>query len=158
MDLAIGENGLPRGIKPQNPGDPVSEAAAQAVGSWRFQPGSTGGKPARASALIQFECVPSAPAAAPPDTQEGTHIKPAVAVFKAPPRYPEEAWLAAREATVKFDALIDSTGHVASLRVKKMAGLGLDEQAMEAVIQWRYKLAAPVAIKTDLEVSFRLKP
>jgi len=56
---------------------------------------------------------------------------------------------------------IDETGKVSEhITVLRSLGSGLDEKAMEAVRQWRFKPALrdgkPVAVPATIEVNFRL--
>jgi TonB family protein len=57
--LSIGTNGRTSSVTPANPGDPIGLAAAEAIRTWRFDPGLDGRGPAFADALIELECLPS---------------------------------------------------------------------------------------------------
>lgn len=56
--------------------------------------------------------------------------------------------------------VVDANGIPQDIRVTRPLGMGLDEKAMEAVRQWRFKPAmkdgAPVAVAINVEISFRL--
>ena len=52
-------------------------------------------------------------------------------------------------------------GRATNIRVEKGLGMGLDERAVEAVKQWRFKPALgpdgkPVAVALTIELTFRL--
>ena len=89
-----------------------------------------------------------------------TYDKPPVLLHKYEAEYPEEALKAKYQGTVLLDAEIDDAGQVGNVRVARSLGLGLDEKAIEAVKQWRFKPATksgkPVGVQVQVEVSFRL--
>ena len=82
-------------------------------------------------------------------------------LFRVNPRYTEAARIARREGTVVVQATIDRTGHVTDVRLIKGLGLGLDESAMSAVQQWRFKPATlagrPVPVYFQLSVNFTIR-
>jgi TonB family protein len=161
VELSIGEDGRPRNVKAQRPSDPVGEAAAKTVGSWQFQPGQAGGKPASATASIEFECG-RYPGAAPDSSvyTPGNEVTSPLPVLKPEPVYSQEARDAKFQGTVWLRLVVDPTGRPSRLRVVKMAGLGLDEKALEAASQWRFqpgtKDGRPVSVQTQVEVAFHL--
>jgi TonB family protein len=61
---------------------------------------------------------------------------------------------------VCVEGIIDDKGQVRGLRVREGLGYGLDEQALEAVKQWRFRPATrdgkPVAIVGAFYLTFRL--
>jgi len=79
---------------------------------------------------------------------------------KTEPAYSEEARLAGLEGTVRLSGTISEQGVPQDMRVTKSLGLGLDEQALAAIQQWRFMpgtledrpLPAPIAVP----VEFRL--
>lgn len=83
-----------------------------------------------------------------------------VLLHKVEPDYSEEARKVKFQGTVLLSVEIDEQGRVRSLRVTRPVGLGLDEKAMEAVRQWRFKPAVkdgkPIATPAAVEVNFRL--
>jgi TonB family protein len=56
--------------------------------------------------------------------------------------------------------VIGPDGHPQEIKVARRLGMGLDEKAIEAVRNWRFKPAEkdghPVAVVMNVEVSFRL--
>jgi TonB family protein len=78
------------------------------------------------------------------------------------PGYTEEARAAGVQGTVVLQVEVDPSGRVAMtpIRVIRSLGLGLDEKAIEAVKQWKFKPATkngtPITAKATIEVSFRL--
>jgi TonB family protein len=57
---------------------------------------------------------------------------------KVEPQYSEEARLAGLEGSVLVTGAITSDGSLQGLRISRPLGLGLDEQAVAAVAQWRF--------------------
>jgi TonB family protein len=80
--------------------------------------------------------------------------------FQVDPEYSEEARKAKYSGVVVLSIEVDQTGHTRNLRVAKGVGLGLDEKAIEAVKQWRFKPGLkngkPVIVRAQVEVNFRL--
>jgi TonB family protein len=77
------------------------------------------------------------------------------------PKFSDEARKAKYQGTVTLQAVITPDGRGIQIQVVKGLGLGLDEEAIEAVKGWRFKPATgpdgkPVATITDIEVTFRL--
>lgn len=81
-------------------------------------------------------------------------------VFRIEPEYTEEARSAKYQGSVVLSVLVDSEGSVREVRVIRSLGLGLDEKAVEAVRQWKFKPAMkagkPVPSTTTIELPFRL--
>jgi periplasmic protein TonB len=80
--------------------------------------------------------MPGAPADEP--VRVGGEIQPPKKVKDVRPEYPSTARTARVEGTVILEAVIDTRGLVADVRVLKSIPL-LDEAAVEAVKQWRYQ-------------------
>jgi len=81
-------------------------------------------------------------------------------LYSPDPQYSEEARKAKFQGTVVLWAVIGPDGRPKDLRVARSLGLGLDQQALEAVRQWRFDPARmdgrPVAVEINIEVNFRL--
>ncbi len=81
-------------------------------------------------------------------------------IRKVEPQYTEEARAARREGTVVLYVEIGPDGAATNIRVQRSLGLGLDERAIEAVKQWRFKPGEkegqPVTVSATIEVNFRL--
>jgi len=71
-----------------------------------------------------------------------------------------EARKAKYSGVVILSIEVDQTGRARHLQVSKGIGLGLDERALEAVKQWRFKPGLkngkPVIVRAQIEVNFRL--
>ncbi|MEZ5393907.1 MAG: energy transducer TonB [Bryobacterales bacterium] len=62
-------------------------------------------------------------------------------VERTEPEYTEEARIARQEGTVRLEVTVDADGKPHNPRVVQILGLGLDEQALAAVRQWRFRPA-----------------
>ena len=83
-----------------------------------------------------------------------------VLLYKKEPEYSEEARKAKYQGTVVLAVEVDASGRAINPRVVRSLGLGLDEKAMEAVRQWKFKPGyhdgKPVTVAATIEVNFRL--
>jgi protein TonB len=81
-------------------------------------------------------------------------------LHKVEPEYSEEARKAKFQGVVVLNLVVDPNGNAVNPKVMKSLGLGLDEKAIEAVKQWKfkpgYKDGKPVAVVATVEVFFRL--
>jgi protein TonB len=89
-----------------------------------------------------------------------TGATPPIPIFRVEPEFTDAARKAKYQGTVEITIIVDADGNVRDARVAKAAGLGLDERALEAVKQWKFKpgmkdgKAVPVYAQVD--VTFRL--
>ena len=85
---------------------------------------------------------------------------PPALLHKTDPDYSEAARKAKYQGTVIFSVDIDAGGLVTNIRTIRALGLGLDEKAIEAVSQWRFRPAMqdgkPVPVQVQVEVNFQL--
>jgi TonB family protein len=90
----------------------------------------------------------------------GGGVTAPVLLFKKEPEYSEEARKAKYQGTVLLYIEVDPSGKATNIRVQHSLGLGLDEKAIEAVRQWKfkpgYKDGKPVTVAATIEVNFRL--
>jgi|SoiMethySBSTD1v2_1073268.scaffolds.fasta_scaffold687385_1 protein TonB len=81
-------------------------------------------------------------------------------LHKIEPEYSEEARKAKYQGTVLLYIEVDGNGKATNIKVARSLGLGLDEKAIEAVKQWKfkpgYKDGKPVTVAATIEVNFRL--
>ena len=80
--------------------------------------------------------------------------------FKVEPRYTEPARHAGIEGVVILELVIDTDGAVESVKVHRGLPLGLTQNAVDAVEQWRFAPSSyrghPVAVRYILTVRFNL--
>ncbi len=90
----------------------------------------------------------------------GNGVTAPVLLVKKEPEYSEEARKAKHQGTVVLYIQVDPSGKATHIKVVRSLGLGLDEKAMEAVSQWKfkpgYKDGKPVTVEAQVEVNFRL--
>jgi protein TonB len=90
----------------------------------------------------------------------GGGVSAPVLVFKVEPEYSDEARKAKYQGTVLLYVEVDPAGRPTRIQVQRSLGFGLDEKAIEAVRQWRfkpgYKDGHPVTVAATIEVNFRL--
>ena len=82
------------------------------------------------------------------------------AIYSPDPEFSEEARKAKYQGTVVLSVIVGTDGRTHDVRVRRALGMGLDENAIKAIREWRFepgrKAGVPVAVVADIEVSFRL--
>jgi TonB family protein len=90
----------------------------------------------------------------------GSGTTPPALLYKVEPEYSEQARAAKFSGTVLLSVVVDTDGAAKDIQVLHALGMGLDEQAVQAVMQWKFKPATkagrPVAVQAQIEVNFRL--
>jgi periplasmic protein TonB len=90
----------------------------------------------------------------------GVGVSAPSVLSKVEPEYSEEARKAKWQGTVVLAVIIDEFGHPRNVTLLRSLGLGLDQKAIEAVSQWRFKPGMkdgkPVPVMATIEVNFRL--
>jgi TonB family protein len=81
-------------------------------------------------------------------------------VSSPPPKFSEQARKARRQGICTIRLLVDAKGEPTDIRVIEGLGMGLDEEAVEAVKNWKFEPGTisgrPVAVQVDVEVDFYL--
>lgn len=89
-----------------------------------------------------------------------TGISPPLLLEKVNPVYSEEARNALVEGRVDLYIEVGLDGRAHNLKIRRALGLGLDERAIEAVRQWRFKPATkngePIQVGANVSVIFQL--
>jgi TonB family protein len=90
----------------------------------------------------------------------GGDVKAPILVSKVEPEYTEEGRLARYGGTALLSVEIGTDGLAGNIRVMRGLGFGLDQKAVEAVSQWRFKPGTEngqaVRVAAQIEVNFRL--
>jgi TonB family protein len=87
-------------------------------------------------------------------------MTPPLLMHKTEPSYTEAARAAKLQGTVVLYVEVNPTGVATNVKVVKSLGLGLDEEAIKAVKEWKFKPGqkdgTPVTVAATIEVNFRL--
>lgn len=83
-----------------------------------------------------------------------------VLIYKVEPEFSEDARKAKLQGVVMLCGEVDTNGRMRNIRIIRPLGLGLEDKAIEAVRQWRFRPAyrdgKPVAAAATIEVNFHL--
>ncbi len=109
----------------------------------------------RHCSVVPQSSISFAPETKPPTVQNS----PPLLISKVEPEYSLEARKAKIEGSVLLRFIVDLNGRARDIRVIRGLGFGLDENAMRAVSEWRFRPAikdgVPVEYTAMAEVSFR---
>jgi TonB family protein len=129
-----------------------------------FQNGAFLAAPASLRALVQRPVAPAAPVPArsvPPGyIRMGSGVRAPELVMRVEPVYSDQARQAGISGIVILEVLVDAAGNVADAWVLKPLPYGLDQAALQAVRQWKFKPAtkegSPVPVVFTVSVNFKL--
>jgi protein TonB len=81
-------------------------------------------------------------------------------IFKVDPEFSEEARRAKFMGVVTVNLIVDAAGRPQNVHIVRGVGMGLDQKALEAVRQYRFKPAIengkPVLVQVNIEVQFQI--
>ena len=81
-------------------------------------------------------------------------------IHSVEPEFTEDARRANYQGSVSIKLIVDSQGNPQDVRLESHLGMGLDEKAIEAVRQYRFRPAMyqghPVSVQIVVDVDFRL--
>ena len=90
----------------------------------------------------------------------GGDVSAPVLVSKVEPEYTPEARIAKYQGTALLSVEIGPSGAAHNIQVVRALGFGLDEKAIAAISQWKFrpsiKDGQPVTVQAQIEVNFRL--
>ena len=96
-----------------------------------------------------------------PPYRVGGDVKAPVVISRVEPAYPEEARVNRISGIVIVEALIDRNGDVRNVQVLKPLPYGLDQAAVDAVKQWKFRpgtlAGEPVDVLFNLTINFKLQ-
>jgi TonB family protein len=134
------------------------------VTTWKFLPAMTGRQPVEATGTVSFsrgsEDRDTHNAAGLPEKiyVKGDGISDPSILKKVRPNYSEAARVNKIQGGVVLGIVIDTAGDVVNFTVLKGIGFGLDEQAIEAIVNWKFNPARkdgkPVASKATVDINF----
>ena len=91
----------------------------------------------------------------------GGGVTPPTILLKVDPQYSEEARKARFQGTVILQAIVRKDGTVDIMGVVRSVGFGLDENAIMALKQWKFRPGmsngTPVDVALNIEVNFNLR-
>jgi TonB family protein len=151
----------------------LAPGAMEAVKQWLYKPTMVNSQPVEVATQIEINFTLSdaaatqKPAEVPPTTAPqpqvyniGNGVSAPVILRKVEPEYTEEARKAKYAGTVLLQVEVWPDGTVHNAKVLRSLGLGLDEKAVEAVKQWKfrpgYKDGRPVAVTVAIQIRFNL--
>ena len=90
----------------------------------------------------------------------GGGVSAPVVLHSVEPEFTEQARQATFQGTVALQLIVDADGNPQNVHVTRRLGMGLDEKAIEAVKQYKFRPAMfqghPVAVQMVVEVDFHL--
>jgi TonB family protein len=90
----------------------------------------------------------------------GGGVSNPVLVYAPDPEFSDEARRAKYQGVCVVGLIVDAQGNPQRVHVVRPLGMGLDEKAMEAVRQYKFKAATfhghAVPVEIDIEVNFRI--
>ena len=91
----------------------------------------------------------------------GGDVSAPVLIHTVPPKYPESALKARQGGIVRVNLWVEKNGNPSHVRVVRGLGMDLDESAITAVRQYKFKPAMkngiPVLVEVNLEVSYQVR-
>jgi protein TonB len=92
--------------------------------------------------------------------QVGGSVRPPIAIYTPDPEFSEEARKAKFSGNVVVSLIVGADGSPRNVHVLRGVGMGLDEKAVAAVQQYKFKPALqngkPVAVYLNVEVNFQI--
>jgi TonB family protein len=90
----------------------------------------------------------------------GSGVSAPFLAYDPDPQFTPEAKKAKYQGVCLVELIVDENGNPRNVRVVRPLGMGLDQKAIEAVSQYRFKPATmggkPVPVKVNIEVNFKL--
>jgi TonB family protein len=169
LSMVIGTDGVPATIRfIKHVSDDADAAAVDAVEASKFEAGSWNQQavPIHIWVRVVFsgDHSPAVPVIV--QMRHGRPGEPGAYDFPPSPTYSEEAKYSEEarrkkiNGTVTISTLVTAEGLPTDLRVEKSLGHGLDEKALEAIGQYRFRPAIkdgkPVAARITIQVQFRI--
>jgi TonB family protein len=169
-DLAVSEDGVPQSIKvfesQQANGEPsyyvlgYYTADSNLDGRYRKIEITLPGNPtAKIDCRAGYSTLVQPPSVAPPTPGPGVTFP--TLQHKVEPTYSEVARKRKFQGTVVLQITVNADGTVGDMHVLRSLGLGLDEEAIEAVKQWKFtpgtQNLVAVPMQALVEVNFRLQ-
>jgi len=138
--------------------DPDLDAEAiRAAKQWKFKPGTKDGKPVPVEVFIEL----SFTLRDGPTYKIGAGVSAPVVIKEVKPNYPASAKADGITGTVEMEGTVEPDGTVTGIRVTRALDARLDEEAVKAFRQWRFrpgqKDGAAVRVQVNVEMSFLVR-
>lgn len=93
-------------------------------------------------------------------TRKGGKVNPPALIYSPSPRFTRSAKEAGINGTVVIGLIVDASGAPQQVHIVKPLGMGLDEEAVRDVSEYRFKPATyegqPVPVEINIQVNFRI--
>jgi TonB family protein len=150
--------------------DELQASALDAIGQWIYKPYLLNGQPTEVETTITVNYELDDPRDSQSQDDEsasgvvprkiGGGVSAPVLIYSAAPEYTEQAKKDKVGGTVLVNFWVDEQGMTKHVHVRRGVGDGLDEKAVEAVKQYRFKPAMergkPVLVEMNSEVNFKI--
>lgn len=157
--------------------DRLAAAAMEAVKQWKYRPTLLNGQPVEVMADIDVNFTLAeksqgteaagakmgrelGPGAEAKTFRIGGDVSAPTVIYKVEPEYSPQARAAGLQGTVLLAMEVDEDGTASNIRVIRSLGMGLDEQAVAALGEWRFRPAmhagSPVRVTANVEINFRM--
>jgi TonB family protein len=143
-------------------------SAIDAVRQWKYKPYLLNGEPTEVETTINIRYSLSEPGESgaanvgPGVRKIGNGVSSPVVIYQVQPEYSPEARAANFNGIELVNLIVDANGVPQNVHILRGVGMGLDEKAVEAVRQYRFKPAMedgkPVPVELNVEINFRTKP
>jgi TonB family protein len=160
LGVVIGVDGHPRDIWVIRPlGHGLDEQAIRTVGAWEFSPADRNGEPFPAVVTVAISFSLSN-GDEPEFAFDLPEVTAPILVHRKDAKYSKEARKNRLQGKVVLTLIVDADGMPRDIRVITPLGSGLDENAIDAVQEWRWQPAMkdgkPISMPETLTINFQL--
>ena len=170
LHAVISKTGEVRDLYVVSGPDELQASALDAIGQWIYKPYLLNGQPTEVETTITVNYTLDDPADSQSQDDEsasgvvprkiGGGVSAPVLIYSAAAEYTEQAKKDKVGGTVLVNFWVDEQGMTKHVHVRRGVGDGLDEKAVEAVKQYRFKPAMeggkPVLVELNSEVNFKI--
>jgi TonB family protein len=151
-DGSVGDVTVKRSLDPD-----LDVEAIRATKQWKFKPGTKDGTPVPVEVMIEL----SFTLRDGPTYTIGAGVSAPVLTKEVKPNYPESAKADGVKGTVEMEGTVEPDGTVTGIRVTRALDPRLDEEAVKAFRQWRFrpgqKDGGAVRVQVNVEMSFTVR-
>jgi TonB family protein len=170
LHAVISKTGEVRDLYVVSGPDELQASTLDAIGQWIYKPYLLNGQPTEVETTITVNYKLDDPADSQSQNDEpatgvvpkkvGGGVSAPVLIYSVEPEYTEQAKADKVGGIVLINFWVDEQGRPEHVRVRRGLGEGLDEKAVEAVKQYRFKPAMevgkPVLAELNIEVNFKI--